>query len=121
MMSHHASPVVATPFPGPKPREHRTPGARGSELSLTFRPLPGESTLALLSRMSVALRNTTLLHVVIFGCADTAHATMRAMQHLFGAIDWPITWVDGIACDGNSIAGIQATALATGTVDRIRL
>jgi enamine deaminase RidA (YjgF/YER057c/UK114 family) len=43
------------------------------------------------------------------------------MQRTFGKMDWPLTWIEGGACDRGAIAGIQVWALDGGPVERIQL
>ena len=41
------------------------------------------------------------------------------MRRVFGRIDWPVTWVEGAACDDHPIAGMQAFAFSAGRVNPI--
>lgn len=56
---------------------------------------------------------------MVFGKISTHAAATDALQKILGAINWPLTWVEGAACDGGSLAGIQVHAF-TGDVKRIR-
>jgi enamine deaminase RidA (YjgF/YER057c/UK114 family) len=93
----------------------------GSEMSLTLRPLPGESIPELVLRMAGALQGVTILNLLVFGSIKATAAATDAMQKTFGGIDWPVTWVEGRAFDGGPIAGIQVFGLRGDAVQRIRL
>jgi enamine deaminase RidA (YjgF/YER057c/UK114 family) len=100
-----------------------TSGARGSEVSLTIKPLPGEGIADLFNRLAGTLGklNATILHLTIFGSISANAAAMEAMRRRFGKIDWPLTWIEGAACNGSPIASLQIFGFAGGTVDRISL
>ena len=100
-----------------------TSGERGSEVSLTIKPMPGEGIADLFNRLAGMLEklNATILHLTIFGSISANATAMEAMQRRFGKIDWPVTWIEGAACDGNPIAGLQIFGFTGGTVDRISL
>src|ERR1017187_2389599 len=97
--------------------------ARGSEFSLTVKLLPGAGVMEMFSRLAVALKDldATIIHLMIFGSINDSAAGTEAMRQIFGNIDWPVTWVEGAACDDNPIAGMQAFAFAGGEVRRIAL
>jgi hypothetical protein len=99
------------------------PQARGSEVSLTIKPLPGEGIVELFTRLAVALKDldATIVHLTVFGSISANAAGMEAMRRQFGKIDWPVTWIEGAACDGGPIAGLQVFGFAGGEVERIRL
>jgi enamine deaminase RidA (YjgF/YER057c/UK114 family) len=92
----------------------------GSEISLTVRPLPGEGIEEMSSRLAGALRDTTIVQMLVFGSVSASAASMEAMRRRFGSVDWPVTWVEGGACDSSPIAGIQIFGLAGGDAERIR-
>jgi enamine deaminase RidA (YjgF/YER057c/UK114 family) len=79
--------------------------------------------MELFSRLEVALKelDATIVHLLIYGSINASAAGTEAMRRLFGTIDWPVTWVEGAACDGGPIAGIQVFAFTGGEVRRIRL
>lgn len=96
---------------------------RSSEVSLTLTPLPGEGLMEIFTRLSGALdeRDATILHLTVFGSVNASAAGTEAMRRIFGKTPWPVTWVEGAACDDNPIAGLQVFALAGGEVNPIEL
>jgi enamine deaminase RidA (YjgF/YER057c/UK114 family) len=100
-----------------------TPGAHGSEVSLTIRPMSGEGIVKLFTRLAVALKemDATIVHLTVFGSISANAAGMETMRRQFGRIDWPITWIEGAACDGSPIAGLQVFGFTGGEVNRIEL
>jgi enamine deaminase RidA (YjgF/YER057c/UK114 family) len=100
-----------------------TSGAHGSEVSLTIKPMHGEEIADLFNRLAGTLEklNATILHLTIFGSISANAAGMEAMRRRFGKIDWPVTWIEGAACNGSPIAGLQIFSFTGGTVDRISL
>ncbi len=95
--------------------------ARGAEIFLTVKPLPGERIIETFGRLAAALKelDATIVHLMIFGSVNAGAAGTEAMRRIFGGIDWPITWVEGAACDDRPIAGMQVFALAGGEVQRL--
>lgn len=119
------------PDPSPNPR---LPGcanlhcamakeAHGTKVFLTVRPLAGEGITEIFGRLAMALKDLDLeiAHLTVFGSVSASEAGMGAMRQLFGCIDWPVTWIEGDACDGALIAGMQVFAFARSKVHRIRL
>jgi enamine deaminase RidA (YjgF/YER057c/UK114 family) len=94
-----------------------------SEFSFAVKPLPGEGMMEMFSRLLLALKDadTTLVNLMIFGSISAHPAAAEAMRRVFGRMDWPVTWVEGAACDGHPIAGIQAIAFSAGRVTPITL
>ena len=99
------------------------PGAQGLELSITVEPLPKEDIEGPFKRLAATLNNcaATLVHLTILGNVSASTAAAEAMRRVFGGVDWPVTWVEGSACDGGPLAGLQAVALAGGEVQPIRV
>jgi len=95
----------------------------GSELCFTVKPLPDEGIIEMFRRLALALEDssTTLVKLMVFGPVSAHPAAEEAMRRVFGRIDWPVTWVEGLACDDNPIAGMQAFAFNAGRVARITL
>jgi len=92
----------------------------GGHLSLTVRPRPGEGLAALAHRLAAPLRahDAAPLHLLVFGRTGASAAMNEAFSQEFGRIDWPITWVEGAACDNRPIAGLQVHAF-TGEVEKL--
>ncbi len=95
--------------------------AHGLQTSLTVKPLSGEEIEDVFSRLAKALRDTTVVQMLVFGSVSASAASMEAMRRQFGCIDWPVTWVEGGACDGRSISGVQVFGFTGGEVERISL
>ena len=95
----------------------------GTKVFLTVRPLAGEGIREMFGRLAMALKDLDLdiAHLTVFGSVSASEAGMGAMRQLFGCIDWPTTWIEGDACDGAPIAGMQVFAFARSKVHRIRL
>jgi enamine deaminase RidA (YjgF/YER057c/UK114 family) len=96
------------------------PGA-GRDFSLSLRPHSGERPLETFRRLERALKDAdaTLLKLMIFGPVTAAAPATEALRRVFGDIHWPVTWVEGLACDAAPLAGVQAFAFSGGPVDRI--
>ena len=92
----------------------------GLQTSFTFTPKPRESIPDLCQRLARQLReqDATPLHLLAFGNIHASAATTTALQNNFGCVNWPVTWVEGAACDGSPLAGLQVHAF-TGDVERI--
>jgi enamine deaminase RidA (YjgF/YER057c/UK114 family) len=95
--------------------------AHGSEISVTVKPLANEGVMEMFSRLAVVLKelDATIVHLMVFGSVNASAAGMEAMRQVFGNLDWPVTWVEGAACDGGPIAGIHVFALTGSSVKRI--
>ena len=95
--------------------------AHGSEISMTVKPLANSGIMEMFSRLAVALEklDAIIVQLMVFGSVNASAAGMEAMRQLFGNLDWPVTWVEGAACDGGPIAGIHAYALTGSGVKRI--
>ena len=63
--------------------------------------------------------DTTIVYLMVFGPINANAAGTEAMRQFFGKLDWPVTWVEGAACDGGPIAGIHVFALTGSDVKRI--
>jgi enamine deaminase RidA (YjgF/YER057c/UK114 family) len=104
----------------PKPVATK-PAGRPSEISLTIKPAPGETREAMFQRLALALGNATILQIQAFGSVGASATTLDAMRKQFGAIDWPVTWVEGDACSGEPVAGLEIYGIADTDVKRIRI
>jgi enamine deaminase RidA (YjgF/YER057c/UK114 family) len=94
-----------------------------SEFSFAVKPLAGEGMMEMFSRLALALKDedTTMINLMVFGSVKAHAAAEEAMRRVFGRIDWPVTWVEGAACDDHPIAGMQAFAFGAGPVTPITL
>jgi enamine deaminase RidA (YjgF/YER057c/UK114 family) len=95
----------------------------GREISFTLKPLPGESIIEIFARLANALKefDATPLHVMVFGSVAASVAGNEAVRRIFGALDWPVTWIEGESCDDHPIAGVQVFALTGCSMERIEL
>ncbi len=75
------------------------------------------------SRLALALKDSssTLVKLMAFGSLSAWPAAEDAMRRVFGKIDWPVTWVEGAACNNEPIAGLQAFAFTAGRVHPVTL
>lgn len=96
--------------------------ASGRQTGFTLVPRPGESVIEIWQRFARKLHDleATPLQVLVFGNTTASAASAAAMQKLLGRADWPVTWVEGAACDTSPIAGVQAFCFSGG-VERIAL
>lgn len=76
-----------------------------------------------LNRLALALQEfeADIVHLMVFGNINAHSAVTEALMRILGNIDWPVTWVEGAACDDSPLAGLQAFAFSGGQVRRIRL
>ena len=95
----------------------------GSEFSFTIKPLPGEGIQGMFHRLALALKNTdtTIVNLMVFGSVSARPAADIAMRRVFGEIHWPVTWVEGAACDDQPITGMHAFAFSAGRVNPLTL
>ncbi|MDR3459174.1 MAG: RidA family protein [Verrucomicrobiae bacterium] len=112
---------MSLPVTNPGAAPATEPAIRTDELlSLTFRPQPNEEIPGLCRRLAQSLhtQGATLVHLLVYGKVGAHSATLDALRSAFGRLNFPITWVEGAACDGSPVAGMQAYAF-TGDVERI--
>jgi len=101
----------------------RNPTVRSQEFLFTIKPHAGESLLEILRRLERTLKKTeaTILKLIIYGPVNVAATTTEVMRRVFSKINWPVTWVEGRACNDAPIAGIQVFAFTGGNVGRLAL
>lgn len=87
-----------------------------TEHHLTLLPQPGESAAKMLERLKVLLQthDASVVRHEVFGALAAQPDFVAALQRLFGKQAWPVTWVEGASCDGESVAGMHVLAV-TGT------
>ena len=92
----------------------------GSQISFTITPKPGENIHDICHRLARQLHehDATPLHLLAFGNIRASAAATDVLRKILGRVDWPVTWVEGAACDGCPVAGIQVHSF-TGDVERI--
>jgi len=93
------------------------------EFTLTLEPRSGEDLVDLFRRLHLALKESDakILKLMIYGPVRMAVTATEAMQRVFGEVNWPLTWVEGLPCHSACIAGIQAFAVKGGEVTRLTL
>lgn len=91
---------------------------RLSEFHLTVTPLPGEAVASTVRRLadSLSARNATVVRQMVFGSLSAARTTVGTLRQAFDEPELPCTWVDGAACAGGAIAGIQVHAVSGANV-----
>jgi enamine deaminase RidA (YjgF/YER057c/UK114 family) len=79
--------------------------------------------MELFTRLRVRLSefDASILHLQVFGSTEAGPAGTEALRRVFGHIEYPVTWVEGAACDNQPIAGLQAFAVTGTVVERITL
>jgi enamine deaminase RidA (YjgF/YER057c/UK114 family) len=113
--------LVRPPFSG-GPGRTVMPGLCGAQLTVTVQPRPGEGVGEMFQRLAATLKEfeAVIVHLLVFGKTSASPVATAAMRQVFGGIEWPVTWVEGAACEGSPIAGVQAFAFAGGDVHRLR-
>jgi enamine deaminase RidA (YjgF/YER057c/UK114 family) len=91
------------------------------EFVLTVAARPGEGVAPVFSRLAAALRerDATVLKLLVYGSLAAHEEGVKMMRRYLGAIDWPVTWVEGASCDGSPLAGVQAFAIAGADLQRV--
>jgi enamine deaminase RidA (YjgF/YER057c/UK114 family) len=92
------------------------------EFHLTIRPLSCENPTGTVCRLATILRdkNANIVRQEIFGSISAHAETLRALQHEFGSVDWPVTLVEGLGSGNGGISGMHIFAVAGTQVDTIR-
>ena len=102
----------------PIPERAVTPGEL---ISFTISPSPDDDIQASCRELAKLLQEAEAspLHLLVFGRVAASEATMEMLRRERVVSDCPVTWVEGAACDGRPVAGIQVHAF-TGPVERIK-
>ncbi len=123
----HNEPGVMAPAPVVRrrhlPELHTCIVERSSlrELHLTLLPQPGESAAMMLERLAVLLKthNAKVVRHEVFGAITAERGFAEALQRLFGEQAWPVTWVEGAACDDTSVAGMHVLTIVGSPVSSV--
>lgn len=109
--------VIAHP---PRDSVAGRPKPAGQLCQRAFIPLPGETISDLCRRIlrQFDRLGAKPLAMLAYGHAAAYPAFCEALIRQQGSINWPVTWVEGAACDGAPIAGIQVFAF-TGEAEPI--
>lgn len=85
-----------------------------SEFHLTITPQPTESPVALVRRLAEAINplEATLVRLIAFGSVDASKPTLAALRQAFDTLDLPLTWIEGLGCEGAPLSGIQVHAVS---------
>jgi len=111
-------PLLAT---NPDPASLSAPAIKTGEIiSFTLQPKRGEEVRELCRRTVVELDKhaASPVQLLVFGNVDASAAMTDGLRSISGRKVWPMTWVEGAACVGGPVAGIQVHAF-TGDVERI--
>jgi enamine deaminase RidA (YjgF/YER057c/UK114 family) len=84
-----------------------------SEFHITAVPKHGEHFSAAVGRLAQVLQaiDATVVRQIIFGAAKACPAALEILRREVSDPHLPVTWVEGAACDGGDIAGIQVHAV----------
>lgn len=93
------------------------------ESCFTEIPRRGESAENVFKRLAqrVTAARATVLALFVYGSVDEASGGEAALRAGWGAVDFPVTWVEGAACNGQSLAGVQAVVWHGSAVERFRI
>ncbi len=99
------------------------------ELHFNFKPLPGEKISGLMGRLAEALRGhgAAVVRHSLFGTAAVHRRALEALGEALGAVDWPVSWIEGDEVrKGNNgaaeaIAEMQVMAVSGAPVETVRL
>ncbi len=94
-----------------------------TEVYATVIPESNEDVESAVARAGRVVREhkAELVRLHAFGSIDAFPSFSAAATAELGDIEWPLTYVQGDSCAGNSIAGFQLHAVAGVKVDTIRL
>jgi enamine deaminase RidA (YjgF/YER057c/UK114 family) len=92
------------------------------EFHRTVRSLPGENPTGFIRRLAGMMKDkdVNIVRHEIFGSIAAHAETLRALQHEFGSVDWPVTWVEGSGSDKGGVSGMHIFAVTGTRVDTIR-
>jgi enamine deaminase RidA (YjgF/YER057c/UK114 family) len=85
-----------------------------SEFHLTAIPGKSESPSELINRAAELVKSwdATIVRQIVFGSVKESAATTATLRRALKDPALPVTWVEGAACDGSLIAGLQLHAIA---------
>jgi len=119
---HPSYAVMSLFIADPSRAPARVPASQTAErvVSITVPPRRGETIPSLCRRLAIQLDDlsATPLHVLAFGSCPAGVAVADELRNLLGRVDFPVTWVEGGACDAGPIAGLQVHAF-TGRVEHV--
>ncbi|MBL7114791.1 MAG: hypothetical protein ISS35_03420 [Kiritimatiellae bacterium] len=65
--------------------------------------------------------NASILKQYVFGGCQFHDKGMKALKRICGPVNWPVTWIQGDACSGTRLTGIQLHAVTGVPVNQIYL
>jgi enamine deaminase RidA (YjgF/YER057c/UK114 family) len=85
-----------------------------TEFHVTLAPVAGDAPTAHFARLAEALRpaNATVVRALAFGSLAVAKSVTGRLRDALHDPDMPVTWIEGAACDGRPLAGLQLMAIA---------
>jgi enamine deaminase RidA (YjgF/YER057c/UK114 family) len=85
-----------------------------SEFHLTVTPEKGESPAAMAARVARVLKplDATVVRHMVYGSFQQHATTLESLRQALKDPALRVTWVEGAACDGNAITGMQIHAIA---------
>src|SRR4051812_41518854 len=94
---------------------------RPAEFTVTEIPRRDDRAKDVFQRIAARLQSCAaeILGVMIYGSVVGRAGTSGAMGAALGEVQWPVTWVEGAACDGGLLAGVQVFAMSGRTVSRV--
>lgn len=90
-------------------------GATRDTIQVTARPRSASEPLAVFEDAASVLRDVAARPVfqLVFGANALHEKGIDAIARTFGAVRWPVTWIDG----GTGLLGTQITAVTGGSID----
>lgn len=94
-----------------------------SEFHLTLTPRAGESPTALVRRLAEVLHplDATVVRLMGFGSLDASKPTLAALRQALDTLDVPLTWVEGLGCDGSALSGFQLHAVSGAEIQALSI
>jgi len=82
-----------------------------------------DGPVSVFQRLAFRLRvaRATPIGLMIFGSIAARPMIDNAMRNILGEASWPVLWIEGAACHGAPLAGVQAFALREGPVTPVVL
>ena len=80
-------------------------------------PRPHETPTALAQRLAKIIHSRSTppsLRQIAFGPLAASQPMLGALRQALDATDVPLTWVEGLPCDGAALAGIKRRRFAKG-------
>ncbi len=93
------------------------------EVFITISPEQGEKLSSVIGRLKHLLEDqeARVVKFDVFGSIGEFKPFMSSLKNVFGHVDWPVTWVEGIGCFGHPVAGLHVHAVTNVSVETILL